>query len=37
MYYEIYGEGRPLILLHGAYMTIDTMGPIVPAWRRRGR
>lgn len=30
MYYEIYGEGRPLILLHGAYMTIDTMGPILP-------
>ena len=23
IYYEIYGEGRPLILLHGAYMTID--------------
>src|SRR5881398_2067599 len=30
MYYEIHGEGRPLILLHGAYMTIDTMGPILP-------
>src|SRR5690242_9687076 len=30
MYYEIYGEGRPLILLHGAYMTIDTLGPILP-------
>jgi pimeloyl-ACP methyl ester carboxylesterase len=30
MYYEIYGEGRPLILLHGAYMTIDTMGPVLP-------
>jgi pimeloyl-ACP methyl ester carboxylesterase len=30
MYYEIHGEGRPLILLHGAYMTIDLMGPIVP-------
>ena len=23
MYYEIHGEGQPLILLHGAYMTID--------------
>jgi pimeloyl-ACP methyl ester carboxylesterase len=30
MYYEIYGEGRPLILLHGAYQTIDTLGPIRP-------
>jgi pimeloyl-ACP methyl ester carboxylesterase len=32
MYYEIYGEGRPLILLHGAYMTIDTMGPVLPGF-----
>lgn len=23
IYYEIYGEGKPLLLLHGAYMTID--------------
>ena len=30
MYYEIHGEGRPLVLLHGAYMTIDLMGPLVP-------
>jgi pimeloyl-ACP methyl ester carboxylesterase len=30
LYYEIHGEGRPLIVLHGAYMTIDLMGPIVP-------
>jgi pimeloyl-ACP methyl ester carboxylesterase len=30
MYYEVHGEGRPLLLLHGAYMTIDMMGPIVP-------
>jgi pimeloyl-ACP methyl ester carboxylesterase len=30
MYYEIHGRGRPLILLHGAYMTIDAMGPILP-------
>jgi pimeloyl-ACP methyl ester carboxylesterase len=30
MYYEIHGDGRPLILLHGAYMTIETMGPILP-------
>ncbi|MEA2154216.1 MAG: hypothetical protein QOE11_356 [Solirubrobacteraceae bacterium] len=31
MYYEIHGQGRPLLLLHGAYMTIDLMGPILPA------
>ncbi len=29
MYYEIHGTGRPLLLLHGAYMTVGTMGPIV--------
>jgi pimeloyl-ACP methyl ester carboxylesterase len=29
MYYEIHGEGEPLLLLHGAYMTIDAMSPIV--------
>ena len=31
MYYESHGSGQPLILLHGAYMTIDLMGEIVPA------
>jgi pimeloyl-ACP methyl ester carboxylesterase len=31
MYYEVHGTGRPLVVLHGAYMTIDTMGPVVPA------
>jgi pimeloyl-ACP methyl ester carboxylesterase len=30
MYYEIHGSGRPLVLLHGAYMTIDMMGPLLP-------
>jgi pimeloyl-ACP methyl ester carboxylesterase len=29
MYYEIHGRGSPLILLHGAFMTIDMMGPIL--------
>jgi pimeloyl-ACP methyl ester carboxylesterase len=29
MYYEIHGSGAPLVLLHGAYMTIDMMGPLV--------
>ena len=27
-YYEVHGEGRPLILLHGAYMTAETMAPL---------
>src|SRR5919199_4195976 len=31
MYYEIHGTGQPLILLHGAYMTIDAMGELVPS------
>jgi pimeloyl-ACP methyl ester carboxylesterase len=31
MYYEIHGTGQPLVLLHGAYMTIDLMGETVPA------
>ena len=30
MYYEVHGEGRPLVLLHGAYQTVDTIGPILP-------
>ena len=29
MYYEVHGQGRPLVLLHGAYMTIDLMGPLL--------
>ena len=29
MYYEVSGEGDPLIVLHGAYMNIPTMGEIV--------
>lgn len=31
MYYEIHGTGQPLVVLHGAYMTIDLMGEIVPS------
>lgn len=30
MYYEVSGEGAPLIVLHGAYMNIPTMGEIIP-------
>src|SRR5262249_37325987 len=31
MYYEVSGTGDPLIVLHGAYMNIPTMGAIIPA------
>jgi pimeloyl-ACP methyl ester carboxylesterase len=30
MYYEIHGEGEPLVLLHGAYMTLSTFGELLP-------
>ena len=31
MYYEIYGEGTPIVLLHGAFMTINTnFGELIP-------
>jgi pimeloyl-ACP methyl ester carboxylesterase len=31
IYYELHGSGRPLVVLHGAYMTIGMMGPVVSA------
>jgi pimeloyl-ACP methyl ester carboxylesterase len=35
MYYEVHGVGEPLVLLHGAYMTIDlTFGEMIPALAR---
>jgi pimeloyl-ACP methyl ester carboxylesterase len=31
VYYEVYGEGRPIVLLHGAYLTIDSnWGQLIP-------
>jgi hypothetical protein len=30
MYCEVHGEGRPLVLLHGAYMTVDAKESILP-------
>src|ERR1700744_4829227 len=31
VYYEIYGEGRPVVLLHGAFMTIEgNWGQLIP-------
>jgi pimeloyl-ACP methyl ester carboxylesterase len=29
MYYEIHGSGRPLVLLHGAYMIVESFGPFL--------
>jgi pimeloyl-ACP methyl ester carboxylesterase len=34
MYYEIHGSGQPLLLLHGAYMTVELMGKLVPELAR---
>jgi pimeloyl-ACP methyl ester carboxylesterase len=34
MYYEVHGSGPPLILLHGAYMTVDMMGPLLSGLAR---
>ncbi|MDV3253109.1 alpha/beta hydrolase [Devosia sp. BK] len=31
MYYEVSGEGAPIVVLHGAYMNIPAMGGIIPA------
>jgi pimeloyl-ACP methyl ester carboxylesterase len=30
LYYEVSGAGEPLIVLHGAYMSIPAMGEIIP-------
>src|SRR5829696_6442972 len=34
MYHEIHGSGPPLILLHGAYMTVDMMEPLLSGLAR---
>lgn len=31
MYYEVSGSGKPIIVLHGSYMNIPSMGEIIPA------
>ena len=31
MYYEIHGKGQPLVLLHGAYESINSFGKILPS------
>ena len=31
VYYEVYGEGKPIVLIHGAFMTIDgNWGELIP-------
>src|SRR3712207_8105586 len=35
MYYEIHGTGQPLVVLHGAYMTIDKSEEVVPELDRK--
>ncbi|PWT70434.1 MAG: alpha/beta hydrolase [Bacteroidetes bacterium] len=30
LYYEIYGNGKPMILMHGAFGAIDMFAPILP-------
>jgi pimeloyl-ACP methyl ester carboxylesterase len=30
IYYEVSGEGDPLVVMHGAYMNIPSMGAIIP-------
>ena len=37
MYYDVHGEGRPLVLLHGAYQSADTMGALLPGLAERSR
>jgi pimeloyl-ACP methyl ester carboxylesterase len=35
MYYEIHGEGKPLVLLHGSFMTIDlAFGQLIPEFSK---
>src|SRR5687767_11761418 len=31
MYYEIHGSGEPLLVLHGAFMSVAAMGEFVPS------
>jgi pimeloyl-ACP methyl ester carboxylesterase len=34
MYYEMHGTGQPLLMLHGAFMTVELMGKLVPELAR---
>ncbi|HKW40033.1 MAG TPA: alpha/beta hydrolase [Gemmatimonadales bacterium] len=37
MYYEVSGQGEPLIVLHGSYMNIPSMGAIIPRLAKNHR
>jgi pimeloyl-ACP methyl ester carboxylesterase len=37
LYYEVYGAGPPLILLHGGFGSGETFGPVLPALAQRHR
>jgi pimeloyl-ACP methyl ester carboxylesterase len=37
MYYEAHGTGDPLVLLHGSYMTVDMMEPLLSGLARTHR
>ena len=37
MYYEIHGAGEPLVVLPGAYMTVELMGDLVPVLAKSHR
>lgn len=38
LYYEVYGEGKPIVLLHGSFMTIPlNWAPIIPLLARDRR
>ena len=38
MYYEVYGDGSPLVLLHGGMLTIDlNFAALIPALAARIR
>lgn len=35
MYYEVYGKGEPLLLLHGGYGSIETMSGMIAAFSKK--
>src|SRR5436305_13759140 len=37
LYYEVSGQGDPLIVLHGSFMSIPSMGAIIPTLAKTHR